>query len=298
MNRFGSMLFLLSTLCGLTACGPKVQISPEFVPFRPPYIALLPVDAPSSIQRERAAYLVELLRIGLEDKGYVLLDADVVERYCADVSCQPGRAALVKQFGVTKFVSLKLESISNVNFVAGYYSALSGELQLQEADASVLYEAIHTERDSGGVILESGQLIQAVINQARSGEEGAIDDLSSGFVDELLDKLPSGLEIAQNEAGRAVAIETAEVSTYRGAVKRVCVKGTQGSLAWLHSKSAKSRAELKEVSRGLYCGVFRLVGPWSLDSGLRVELRSAFGDVARQKISKEQINFASISNSL
>jgi hypothetical protein len=281
MNRLTTPAFLLLAvaLVALTGCGPKVALSPDLAKENSPYVALVPTNAPGTIQRERVAYLRELLKAELSERGYVLLEDDIVEKLCTSADCaiSPEDAA---RYGLAGVFEFDLQSISRVNFLAGYYNALEGSLRFVDPKGRTLYETAHTQSERGGVVFESGQVIQGIINQARSGDESTIDALSLRFVNSLTKGLPIR---SQTNTAEEVAIKTVELKQFRGENTELCAIGTPKRMAWLVA-GADGKAQLREVTMGRYCGVFRLQGAWAVSKGLQVELRSAFGRASRLKV--------------
>ncbi|HMO18841.1 MAG TPA: hypothetical protein PKA63_12175 [Oligoflexia bacterium] len=278
MNKILSFLFL-----ALTACGPSITKSPKLIEDKNPYIAFIPGKAVEGISRERLIYISELARLGLESRGYILLSPEVIEHVCINPDCSNIRE-ITGRYKIAKIAYLDIESSSNIDFLAGYYSSLTGQFNLENTDSISLYHATHTERDSGGLILESGQVIQAIINQIRNGDESSVDKLSYRFVSSLLKELPNGEKKILNSKEKLSIEKTATENHLKGNTK-LCAYGTPFQSAWLISSKRES-AELREVEEGKYCGIFRLVGPWDTERGLRVELRSPYGELVRSEVYK------------
>lgn len=276
MNKLFLLLFL-----GLISCGPTIVKSPKLLENKNPYIALVPSKTVDGISRERLQYISELVRLNLESKGYVLLTTEVIQNNCIDLECS-NIGELSTLYHIGKIAHINLESSTDIDILAGYYSSLTGELSIEDAQGVSLYNSTHTERDSGGLILESGQVIQAIINQIRSGDESSVDKVSYRFVNALLREMPQAENNSQTRASN-LTLEKIETDKYLKGVTKICAIGTPEQSAWLVS-GKREGSELKEIKQGKYCGIFRLEGPWAIDNGLRVELKSPYGELVRAEV--------------
>lgn len=273
------LIFLLFT----SACGAKVVRSPELLKNNSPYIALVPSKEIDGISRERLVYLMELVRLKLESRGYLILDPDIIEYNCNDENCS-NRVQIGKNYGIDKISYIDVDSTNNLNIFAAYYNSISGKFVIEDVENLPLYSAEYTQRDSGGLLLESGQVIQAIINQARNGDESSIDRMASKFVSALLKELPEVKNVVQREP---LLIEKVEQVKLRKNLYRVCAKGSSGHFASLVLLGGDVR-DLREVSSGNYCGAVRIAEDTLLSASVpyRVELRSAFGDMKRWEAGK------------
>ncbi len=272
---------ILTLILILSSCGPTITKSPKLKENTSPFIALIPSKTIDGISRERLEYISELTRLNLESRGYFLITPDTINRNCVDLECS-NIDEVSSKFNIGKIAHINLESSTNIDILAGYYSSLTGQLIIEDPKGISLYSALHTERDSGGLILESGQVIQAIINQIRNGDESSVDRTSYRFVRALLKEMPKVDKSLPSET-TPLNLENVEVSKYSKNTKKVCAKGTPNQTAWL-TTSSKLYTELKEIKKGLYCGVFRLEGPWALSNKLTVELKSAYGQLVRLEV--------------
>ena len=277
MNKLLLILLLL-----FSACGPTITKSAKFSEDKNPYIALIPSKNVEGISREKLEYISQLVRLKLESKGYILLTLDIIKNECIDLECS-NSGDITSKYKIGKIAHINLESSSSIDFLAGYYSSLTGELSLEDNQGRSLYSASHTERDSGGLILESGQVIQAIINQVRNGDEGSIDKVSYRFVSALLREVPKVEARPAGSGNEPLYLNGVTHNKYLEDVTKFCAMGTPSQSAWLIS-SSKESAELKEIKSGEYCGAFRMEGPWAISNNLKVELRSAFGELVRLEV--------------
>ena len=272
-------LFCISLLfCG---CGPKVKIEPEYAGSKSRIVAVLPSRA-GAIQREKVGLVEQALVRELRTSGYLVLDPEIVNDVCRDYKCSD-YLRLHERYGVKGFFILEITSISRNNFFAGYYNQLSGKLELLNTAGRKLLSVQHTERERGGVVFESGQVVQGVISQIRNASDAAQQRLGEKFVMTLLQQVPKADE-NQSDLERAslVEINSVKLTKVEPEVVRVCAVGSEDSLAYF--KLLRHKARLRETTAGTYCGIFRLA---EIDKELNsagVELRSAFGSSRRRPL--------------
>jgi hypothetical protein len=116
--------FLLCTaaLLVLTSCGPSFTTHIPKDAALPRSVALLPADYSVDIPRERVDIVRGALTNALRNEGFVVVEEKVVNRVCSSPAC-PEKAELANQYLVDGFVKLKLSSVSENNFLAGYYDS-------------------------------------------------------------------------------------------------------------------------------------------------------------------------------
>lgn len=141
----------------------------------------------------------------------------------------------------------------------------------------------HNENERRGLLLSSGQVLQGVISQV----EHSSDAVFSGLADRFAKRI---VETAIESVGRPtetttappsqLAITSTDIKFTSESTYTVCASGSPHVSASLLKDT--NRATLREVSPGKYCGAFSaLVGA---AQPVTIELRSAFGDAARQEI--------------
>lgn len=277
MNKILIFLILASI-----SCGPTITKSPKLSENQSSYVALIPSKTVDGISRERLEYISELVKLNLESKGYVLITPETLQNTCIDLECS-NIDEISGRYSIGKIAHINLESSSSIDFLAGYYSSLTGQFIVEDTLGKALYSALYTARDSGGLILESGQIIQAIINQIRNGDESSVDKVSYNFVKALLKEIPKA-ENAQAKSN-TLSLDKIDLSKHEKQTTKLCAYGTPRQSAWLIS-SKKESTELKETKEGQYCGIFRLEGPWAQSQGLKVELKSPYGELVRLEISQ------------
>jgi hypothetical protein len=194
-------------------------------------------------------------------------------------------ARLAKDYLIDGFATLKIESFSKNSFLAGYYNELAGSLSVSDRSGKELIAIDHTESERGGLIFNSGQVIQGIISQVNNSGDAAYKELSSQFAKTIVEQLPAPEVSASSTTPESldVVINSADASWSSPTSYTVCVNGTPKSLAAVIVDS--QRASLREIKPGRYCGAFSsLVASASANGSTFVELRTAYGNSERKAI--------------
>jgi hypothetical protein len=273
-------LFLfLALACGCT--GGKVTLSPSFEKSPPRTIALLPANLKGEVARERVEMLENLTARELKNRGYILLDDQLVAKVCPASPCAADK--LFKNYAIDAVAALDIESASQNNFLAGYYNTIAGTLKLTAKDGSSLGEISHSERESGGLLLQSGQVFQGVIDQiGHSGDDG-FTLLAERFARSISSKLPeakSGADV--NLTASSLVINDVSATPVKLPIYKVCASSVPGLQA--NIIAGRARSTLREVGPGRYCGAFRADSLTNYSNQVAVEVRSPFGDIAKRQV--------------
>lgn len=278
------LLLVLTLSLLLLGCGPKVKQAPDQALSGLKILAVLPIDRQlkGGVTQDRLDFLQTTLSSKLSSQGLTVVDQILVSQACESASCTD-RHKLTKEFGVNGFVVLSIDSIRRANFLAGYINSITGTLDVQDSNGTKLISITQTEQERGGLLFNSGQLVQGVVSQVENSGETSFTRLADRFIQTLVTALPlktlSGVSSQINNA----AISDIKVRKVQPEVYEVCVNGTPNSAAHLVIKPKKTN--LREVQPGKYCGVLRLERK-NLSSGeLVAELRSPFGTSARSMVS-------------
>ena len=267
----------------LVGCGPTVQSQLPQGGTMPSSLALLPSDYSVDIPRERIDLVRQALINELRNRRFVVLDDAAVAAVCSSPSC-PERTVLADRYLIDGFVNLSLNSFARNNFIAGYYNELSGEISVYDRSNNLLVTVKNTQSEEGGLLLQSGQIFQAIISSVKNTKEHVFETLADKFAFTVTEQLPPPLDIgdARTREGATVALTSATASWKSPTTYQLCARGTPHSFAYL--LTGKSRASLREVSPGQYCGNFSsLVAPKHQQMSA-VELRSPFGTSVRQDV--------------
>ncbi len=277
---------LLPILLLAIACGPKTIRTPEFEKINPRKVAFLGVESAEDIRPERKLYLTQTLRSAIESRGFLLLDDKRVRQICPALPCS-NAADIVKKFNVDGLVYLRDASVNRNNFGIGYWNVLSGNLVFTKGDGTEYLRIEHTEQERGGVLFQSGQVIQGLIDTAANAGDDAYNRLADKFVRTLALQMP--LIQADNPAGEnnASRMKISRIETKRIApeVHQICADTPPGTIVTLTVKS--TRTNLREISPGHFCGIYHLPEGLTKDSRLALEARTPYGDVERRQVTLE-----------
>ena len=269
---------LLALIVGLSGCGASVMLFGS-APLKtvPQRVALMPPEFPDELLPERAEIIQARMEGALKNAGYLLVDREIVERVCLTRSC-PDRATLISRYEVEGFIDLKISSVSKNGFLAGYVDELRGELVLSDVSRPLL-SVDHLETEAGGLLFQSGQLLEGLRAQAAHSGEAPFDLLAAKFARETVGKLPRPTQDAGKVATVPVRIVDASVKSINRDVFQVCAKGSPRALASV--LVAGRRTNLRETAPGQFCGIYWLKSD-SADV-VEVELRSYFGHAVRRQ---------------
>jgi hypothetical protein len=220
----------------------------------------------------------------LRNKKFVIVEGQVVSQICSTPQC-PERARLTHDYLVDGFVTVSLSSFSKNNFVAGYYNQLQGSITVIDGTGKELVSVSHTEDESGGLFLQSGQIFQAIISTVKHSGDSVFDDLAERFAESVVEKLPEPVIATANAQpeGLSLALNSVTAQWKPPTSYTVCAQGTPHSFAYL--LLGTTRTPLRETKPGTYCAAFSSLVTNTNKSTEAVELRTAFGNSVRQNIS-------------
>lgn len=276
------LLFVISALLA-SACGPSVDLKPEFAQVKPRLVALLPAKADPDIREARVRYLDQSLAAAVESRGFLLVDPLTVARECGGVGC-PNRKQLFEKYALQGVFEFSLSSVARNNFGLGFYNTITGTLRLVDRDGKELLKIDHTEREKGGVVFESGQVIQGIISQVRNSGDDSYNRLADRFARTLALRIPPPEGAGNEPPSDAEKVEVGQVTAkeLKPNVYQICADASaraQTSLV-IH----KLRIPLRQSAPGHFCGIVPLYGSGGEESKIIVEARSAFGDATRREV--------------
>lgn len=265
----------------LAGCSTQAKVKLQGGQDVPQTIALLPSPYPSGVQKERVDYIRKAVARELSNQGYLVLDDQLVQSICLDAECV-NRGELSTKRGVRAFAVVTIGSSSKSDFVAGYYNAIKGKLSIESPTGSELAQVEHTESERGGLVFNSGQVFQGIISQVNNYDESRSNFLADRFARTLVSALPRLSSVSASEEAEALSITSVDVKSTKGGQSQVCAQSQPGLMASLVTKLV--RTGLRETRPGMYCGIFRLDPKRYSLSRLAVEVRSAYGALARKEI--------------
>jgi hypothetical protein len=267
----------------LQGCSPAIKTSLQAGSPLPSHIALLPADYSVDIPRERIELVRTAVRSELQNQNFIVAEDAVVNSVCSTPSC-PERSVLASRYLIDTFASLTIESFSKNNFLAGFYNQLTGTLSVADRSGKELIAVEYTESERGGLLFNSGQVVQGVISQVKNSGDAAYEELALDFAKAVVEQLPAPTETTANARQEGLEVELLDISAewQTPSSYTVCAKGTPHSFASLLIGS--NRTTLRETSPGLYCSAFSALVSSSPTAPTVVEIRSAFGNSQREEI--------------
>jgi hypothetical protein len=280
--RIPALLTLLPLLA-LSACGPTVRSSIPKGGTLPSSIALLPSDYSGEIPRERVDLVRQALTSELRNNNFIVVEERAVSSTCSTPAC-PERGQLSQRYLIDGFVTLNLASFSRSNFIAGYYNELSGEIIVRDPADRELVSVEHSQNEQGGIVFQSGQLIQGIISQVKNSGDAVFENLAAKFSQTIVEQLPapSSPVILAAQEGITIALNSASTEWISPTSYRICANGTPASFAYLIM--GKNRTGLREGSPGLYCENLSSLVATDPSHPAALELRSAFGTSIKRNI--------------
>lgn len=237
-------------------------------------LALIPVDYPTGVQREKVDAIVKAVEFELRNAGFIVLADRLVRERCSSPQCIE-RIELARQFPVDGFVSVGIESITRSNFIAGFYNAIRGNLQVSDEGTQPILEVKHTQSERGGLLFNTGQILQAFISYKRNLEAESEEKLASGFAQALVSKVPTPKADGLPRQESSLEIEDVEIRQVKPEIFEVCAYASPGVLLSVYLNRLKT--DLRPVKDNKYCGTFLYNQASSGMTKLTVEARSPFG---------------------
>jgi len=248
-------------------------------------LAVLPVEYPADIPREKVDAIHDAVEAELKNSGFVVLADKIVRQTCSSPAC-PERDALASKYLVDGFATVNVGSVSRTNFVAGFYNAIKGKLRISDKTDKELVTIEHTQSERGGLLFNTGQIVQGLTSYANNTEQASFTKLASGLAQTLASKVPRTKDAALNSDAAAVNLGDVEFKQVRPGVFRVCTEAAPNMLVSVIIN--RQRSNLRPAGNARYCGSFLLDPPDMKDAVLKVEARSAFGNSVQKEISLSQ----------
>ena len=275
------ILLLFTILLSLGACSrSKVNLSSQFQKDSLRSLAVLPIDYPSDIQREKVDSIKTAIESELKNRGFVVLADSLVRQNCSSPAC-PEKFELAEKYLVDGLVRVDVRSVQRANFLAGYVNTIGGTITIFDKNNTELLSVDHSENERGGLVFNSGQIIQGLIETSENTEEKSFARLSARFANNLISKIPRP-DVAQvNRDAVAVNIVDVKVKEVRPQIFEVCAEATPNSIVSLIVN--RQRSNLREIKEAQYCGTYFLDPSLQNSSTLKVEARSAFGTAVQKE---------------
>lgn len=276
----------------LIGCGSSFKANPQFQGKAPKLVALLPIKFPESLRKPRQDALTQALIAEMKNGGYLIVDPAIVERVCGSDSTCPARSELSKRYAIDAYAEVEIDSASTNNFLAGYVDRVSGTLRLQTPAGAEILTAKHAETDAGGLLFNSGQVLTGLQTEVQNFDSDKFGLLANRFAKRLVSTVPhsdGAIELRQ-----PAKLTSTEAKSLHPRIYEVCANGSPEGVAAL--SLGRRKTTLREVSPGRYCGIYRLEPAAKSDA--MVELRSAYGDIARLPVAISQAPMCNLEGKL
>ena len=281
LKIFPCIVIFLFICCGCASS--RVKLAPDASERSFNSLAILPIDYPSDVQREKIDMLKVSLESELRNAGFTVLNSRIIREVCSSPSC-PERHELASKYDIQNFASLNIRSVTRANFLAGFYNAVAGKLIISDKDSNLILDIDHTESERGGLVFNSGQVIQGLISYAENKEAESFAKLSTGFAQALVGKIPQQKDVSiGNEIPGQTVISDIRVRQIRPEVFEICADASADSLVSV--VVSRYRTNLRSIDDDTYCGTFLYSKGSSESSKINVEARSPFGDAVSKEIS-------------
>jgi hypothetical protein len=294
---FMRRLFLL-LLTFLASCGPVVQSSVPLNSLAIQTVALLPIQSKVPVQRELLTQLQSALEVALEGRGYVIINQNLTGSLCegksrTNKSCLYA-ADLSEQFGVDAFFQFELTSSRSSNFILAKYKEVGGRLNILNPDLKKVASIDSKVRVTGGVLLNSGQLVEGV-------KTSLYQDSGNPIVYKMVSQLASSLPVPRSQIGvlpdafNRPNVSNIDVRPLGDGRYQLCLN-TDGAYDDVFLQIDSQRAALTSVEAHRFCGKYYLGDLVTPESQVSLVVYSVYG--LRTEVNLDQLAFAECSASM
>lgn len=300
-HRRGDAVKILRFLviCSLLATGvscKNVSVKhKEFEGFSPRTVAVLPADG--TLPERGRRVLRNLIGSFLQEKQYIKIDDAFVDMELAKAGFEPWREgwipndAAIYQFGraLGADAVLCLSGFEDQRFSAGvlYRRGLAGMLRWMDTKTEkIIFTSDLSASKTGGLALESGQVLKAISNTTENGGEEQFARLAASVAFDFINSIPDA-KITSELAGRPV-VQSLQLKgndiIYAGQTWGVELRGTPRSRGMVMIEGCPGEYPLHEISPGLYTGEFRAdAGLGEVNATISAVLFSLTGDPSEPK---------------
>ena len=301
IKRFYVTLTIAIGISLLSACGPTLKKgSIENIEIKK--VAILPIDIKAQITKEERVLLESLLISRLKERGYVVLDPAFVDNFCGAESRCPGQLeAISSKYLPDAVVDLSVDSSFSLNIIAGYYNTLGGDLRvISPNEGKLFYSVSHSESEKGGLVFNSGQVIQGLKESFASTGSPTFNRLAQKFTESLVFSLPRATTKIGEVRPSAPNFQYTITKTISPKYSKICLLANQKGKAEIVSKSRSISLrdvalEQKNVAfDNQYCSILALTNFYEDSETKILELKftTSFGGSYYKDISENLISIA------
>jgi protein involved in polysaccharide export with SLBB domain len=304
-SRLAALALAAALAAGAVGCaGLETRLDPDFTRKQPETVAILPFSAVPSADADTTARLPMVRQIFdayFSNLGYhqpSLDDVDQRLRRANLMTPEAIQAAGPKKLGeildVDAVVFGKEFEVSSTSAVIFYRRKITGKISLVGARAGdSLWDAEYTESDTGGVLLDSGQVVQAISATIEVGRDVTFVKMAQAFCRTVVSSLPPAThdESPHDVPPDLTSVTVRVVGTAplrAGDRVEVTVAGAPGGRGTFDLKPLHVGLPLSETTSGVYQGVY-VVEPGEASASVAVSARlvNRFGATARKEAPAE-----------
>jgi hypothetical protein len=248
-------------------------------------LAYLPPKSEDDTSREFVTGLDSQVQLELKNRGYELLDQDIVRMRCSEGRCQD----LSADAHIDALAQFTLNKVRRINALIGHFNEVAGTLTILNPDGTMLTAISEIVRDRGGLLFNTGQVIKGIVSTIENTAREKYALLGAKLARNISLQLP----IPEKSARTTVSIFSVTASFEKRGIKvrksgstpeasTVCLNGTPHQLARLEID--KREVNMIELSPGKYCRTIATEILTNPKFSGQVELRSTFGATVRQAI--------------
>ena len=186
MIRLGALVLIAQVALG---CGPKLVLDDSYNTSPPRTVAILPFSSPDqdahTLEQVHFATSLPFIDLHIDNVDSALRAAGI--RSAEDLE---GRAPaeLARLLGVDAVILGRVSTIKDIAPLLAYYRSLGAEIEMRTGSRR-LFSIEHTQRSAGGPLIESQQLIYAIMDQLRNSTSLAFIDLCEKWCQQVVDKI-------------------------------------------------------------------------------------------------------------
>lgn len=291
-------LLPLLTLALLLAagCGSPEVVLEERWDQRPPLtVAVLPFAPPDTDEDtlDEVDFIRGKLAAELQTKSVVVLQPGWVDRRLESLGIAPDEvgaqdpARLAEGLGVDAVLFGEVEAIRNVSPLIGYYRSISATLRLVASDGAPLWRVEHTERETGGLIANTGQVLTGLIEQIENSSNLTFVQLAESWAVKVTERIPatSGQDLTRLQALVAppeIEAFSASGGGAPGALVRFEMKAAAGLDTCVRFADGRELS-LREGPEGVYRASYK-IGPGDAVGMVTAIAHTPYGSEGRRSL--------------
>jgi len=312
----GAVILVAAAAIGALAlagagCGPDVVVNEELLKkSAPKTVAVLPFTAAKDLGGERARLKVDAIRQTFHRRfralPYLHLDLDVTDRLLeqsgvktAEQAAAARFAQIQKTLGVDAFVRGEITALGDFKGGVLYRLSIGGKIALIDArTGQELAHVEHTEADTGGLLLQTGALVEGIQQTMDNFSDLGFVRLAEKFANEVVKPFPKPPvvpEVVQpNLKSARLAVRgggaAATQALAAGDVIEATVEADPNLYVTLQLGTDLSPIPLAAERPGVYRGAYRVARGDRFAGRPTVRLRDRFGVTAAKVLDEIRVD--------